>query len=255
MKKRFIYSDNGTLKNYTEEINNYHSGETTITIVALDDALYIGSVLPFNHLYFKMGTTVNLNASLMTVSLWDGKEFNEVAELIDNTEVSGKTLAQSGFIEFVPDKQEGWSYEDTVNTNGVEKVTGLGSVKIYDKYWTKITFSADLTTDLTIAWLGQIFSNDEDLGSEYPDLVLSDTMTAIESSKTDYQEQSVRAAKIIIQDLQRKNVILNNNQILERSNLMLPSVSKIAEIIYSMLGDDYNDNIVSANTQTGYLIR
>ena len=242
MKKRFIYSNNSVLQNYTEEINNYHVGETTVTFVAAEDAFYIGSNLPFNHVYFLMGSTVNAETASMTVSLWDGAEWEPVAELIDNTSSSGATLAQSGFIEFVPDKNEGWSYDDTVTTDGNEEVTGLGDVTIYDKYWLKITSSADLTADLNIKWIGQIFSDDDDLGSEYPELLLSDMLTAIEAGKTDYQEQSVRAAGIIIKDLKRKNVIYDKNQILERDSLMLASVSKTAELIYAMLGDDYNDN-------------
>lgn len=249
MKKRFIYDNNGTLQNYTEEINNYHVGETTVTFVAAEAAYFVGSNLPFNHVYFLMGSTVNAETSAMSVSLWDGTEWQAVAELIDNTSVSGATLAQSGFIEFVPDKNEGWAYDDTVDSDGNEEITGLGGVTIYDKYWLKITASADLTADLAIKWIGQIFSDDDDLGSENPELLLSDMLTAIEAGKTNYQEQAVRAAGIMIKDLKRKNVISDKNQILERDSLMLASVSKTAELIYTMLGDDYNDNKLVAKKE------
>jgi len=249
VKNRIIYNDNSTLVNYTEELNNNHSGETAITFVAAEDALFIGTTLPCNHLCFKMGATPNIVASIMTVSIWDGSDFNAVAELVDGTAAAGATLGQSGFIEFTPDKQKGWGYDDTVDASGTEVVTGLGNVTIYDKYWHKITASADLSAALTIAWIGQIFSNDDDLGSEYPDLVLSGTMTAIEAGKTDYQEQAIRAAKVIIQDLKRKNVIYNKNQIIVRDDLMMTSVSKTAEIIYGMLGEDYNDAKAAARKE------
>ena len=42
--------------------------------------------------------------------------------------------------------------------------------------------------------------------------------------------------------LKRKKVITHKNQILVRDDLTLPSVSKLAEMIYGMLGDDYNDD-------------
>jgi hypothetical protein len=247
MKKRFIYSNNGTLQNYTEEINNYHSGETALTFVAAEDAIFIGSNLPFNHIYVKMGSTVNANASTMSVSLWDGSDFNAVAELVDGTDC----FSQSGFIEFTPDKNESWSMEDTVDASGNGLITGLGDVTIYDKYWLKITVSADLTADLTIGWLGQIFSNDDDLGSEYQELLASDILAAIETGKTDYQEQAVRATGVIIGDLKRKRTLWSANQILERENLMLASVSKVAEIIYGLLGNDYLDDKLEAKKEYG----
>jgi len=242
MKKRIIYSNNTVLSDLTDELNNFHSGETDITFVAAEDAIYIGSNLPFNHFYCKMGSTVNVETSVMTVTLWDGETWQAVAELNDGTELAGATFGQSGYIEFVPDKNENWTREDTVDADDTESITGLGNVKIYDKYWVKITASADLTVNLTIAWIGQIFSNDDDLDSEYPELLETSIMSAIKSGKTSYQEQAVRAATLIIKDLKRKNIILDKNQILVREDLMLPSVSKIAEITYSILGDDYNDN-------------
>ena len=249
MKKRIIYSDNTVLNNITDELNNYHTGETGITFVAAEDALYVGSNLPFNHLYCKMGATVNENASVMTVELWDGTEWQAVAELNDGTDLSGATFGQSGYVEFTPDKNENWTREDTVDADGTESVTGLGDIKIYDKYWVKITASADLTANLTIAWIGQIFSDDDDLDSEYPELLDTSLMSAIKSGKTDYQEQAVRSANIIIKDLKRKKIILDKNQILVREDLMLSSVSKIAEITYTMLGDDYVDNKAAAKKE------
>lgn len=241
MKKRFIYSDNETLMDSTEVVNNYHSGDFTFSYITSEDAIYIGSSLPFNHLYIKLGSTVNAETSNMIVNLWDGKEWNEVAELIDGTEVEGITLSQSGFIEFVPDKNEGWSIDDTVTPSNKEEVIGLGDIIIYDKYWMKITFSADLTEEVVISWIGQIFSDDNDLEVEFPDLTRS-TMISATTGNSNWEPQHVRSAQLIIKDLKIKGVIENKNQILNRDDLTLPSVSKVAEIIYGMLGDDYADD-------------
>ena len=242
MKKRILYSDNAVITNLTDNLNNYNVGVSDVTFIALEDAFYIGSNLPFNHLFCKMGTTVNVEVSAMTISLWDGTEWQGVAELVDSTELAGATFGQSGYVEFVPDKNESWDREDTVDSNGNKYITGLENITIYDKYWLRITASADLTANLNIAWLGQIFSDDDDLDSEYPELLDTSIMSAIKSGKANYQEQAVTAAKVMIKDLKRNNSILDNNQILCRENLTLASVSKISEIIYTILGDDYNDN-------------
>lgn len=241
MKKRVIYSNNAVLTDFTENLNNFYSGETTITVVAAEDSILIGSSLPFNHIYIKLGSTVNANTSALSLKLWDGLAFEDVAELIDGTESGGATLAQSGFIEFVPDRNEAWNIDDTVDTNDNETVTGLGALTIYDKYWLKLSVSADLTADLNIAWIGQKFATDNDLGAEFPDLNRASVLSAV-TGNADWEEQHIKVAKIIIKDLKRKKVITHKNQILVRDDLTLPSVSKLAEMIYGMLGDDYNDD-------------
>jgi hypothetical protein len=141
MDFKFIFSDNGTLSDKTIDVANYHGGAAVLPIVSADDALFIGVRYPLNSFYFKSGV-VNDQASSMAISYWDGKEFTSMVELIDETAVSGVTLAQSGHITFVPDRNEGMAMEDTQDSSGNENVTGLGDVNIYYIYWYKITFSA-----------------------------------------------------------------------------------------------------------------
>ena len=97
-----------------------------------------------------------------------------------------------------------------------------------------------------LSWVGQKFSDDDDLGAEHPDLTLSSVISAYESGKTDWEEQHVRAAELIVRDLIGQKIIYSKNQILERETFMLPSVSKVAEIIYSAFGDDYSDQKAAA---------
>lgn len=240
---RVIYSDNGTLTDLTTNLENYHSGTYTFSgFTAAEDYIYIGNIVPFNHFYLKMATA-SIASTTMSIHYWTGNSWQAVVETIDET--SG--LTQDGFVTFVPDRDHAWV---DGNTNGQgRQVTGLTSVTIYDKYWIRISFNNDLTANSIISWVGQKFSNDNDLGSEYPDLTRSNVLTAFESGKTDWEEQHVRAAEIIVDTLITKNVIFAKGQILERRSFMLPSVSKVAEVIYNSFGDDYSDQKKDARNE------
>lgn len=247
MKRRIIYSDNDVLYDWSNSLYDQYSLTADFTAVAAEDSIYIGSSLPFNHFYIDI-SSANTGVSALSVEYWGGQEWEDVAELTDNTKVSGKTLGQSGFIEFVPDKNKNWSRDDTVNSSAVEVVDGLGGVTIYDQYWLKLTVSADLSY-VSLNWIGSQFSNDNDLKSEFPDLTRSAVMTAFESGKTDWNEQHRIAAVIIAKDLIAKNIIVDENQILTREDLTLASVQKVASLIYNALGDDYVDQFVAAEKE------
>jgi hypothetical protein len=245
---RIIFSNNGTLKDITIPMYDYKNQTEVFDYVLGEDALYIGSWLPFNHLYFKL-TAVNIVASTVNISVWDNNQWKAVADIMDETLKSGASLGQSGFITWTPDKNSQWGRDDTVNTSGVETITGLGGVKIYDRYWIKVTFSTSLTATTSIKWIGNLFSNDNDLKSEYPDLLRTSVLTGFETGKTTWEEQHVVAAKIIIQDLTNQNTIVNPGQIMEKHQLTLASVQKVAELIYSSFGDDGDKDRVNASKE------
>lgn len=247
MIDRVLFSDNGTLSDISRPLAKYRSGESSFTFVATDDAIYIGSLLPFNHLYFKLGSNVNANASEVSIKTYNGSEFVPVVNIVDETAVSGASLAQSGFIQWLTDQNESWEREDTSN-DGVSIITELGSVTIYDKYWLEIKFSNDLTA-VDLQWLGQIFSDDDDLRSEYPDLLRSNVLAAFESGKTDWQEQHARAAELIAKDLVSKRIIDRKEQIVDRDAYKLASVSKVAELIFKSFGDDYINDRTAARQE------
>lgn len=235
-RTRVIYSDNGTLTDVGKELSNYHSGSYTFAdFVAAEDYIYLGNIAPFNHFYLKMATA-SVASTTMSVDYWNGNSWKPVVEIDDET--SG--LTQDGYVTFVPDRDHGWVSGDT-NGNG-QTVTGLTSVTIYDRYWIRVSFNNDLTDNSIVNWVGQKFSNDDDLGTEYPDLVRSSVLTAFEAGKTTWEEQHVRAAELIVRDLISKQIIYSKGQILDRESFMLPAVSKVSEIIFNSFGDDYLDN-------------
>jgi len=85
MKNRILFSDNGTLEEWTPQLSKYATGEQSFSFVAAEDAIYIGSLYPFNHKYFKFGSTVNAAPADMTISVWGGNEFEAVVNIVDET--------------------------------------------------------------------------------------------------------------------------------------------------------------------------
>lgn len=240
---RVIFSDNAVLSDLSVNANNPYSQSDVVTIVAAEDKLYVGSDLPFNHRYFLFGTNKNTNSSVISIDYWDGKEWENTIDILDQTDSSGAAFGQSGEISWSIPKKEGWVREDTndVAGGGGDSITGLTDVDILDLYWARFNFSADMTA-LDIKFIGHKFSSDEQLGIEYPELLLSDTLNGFESGKTTWDDQHFKAASDLIRDLRRAGIIGSSNQILESDRFSAASVHKVAEIIYRSFGDDFRDN-------------
>lgn len=246
MDTRVIFEDDTTLNDYTFQCNDYFSNNANaFGYVVTDDFLYLGSRFPFNHLYFKFGTA-NTATETLSISIWDGTSWRAAKEIFDETETGGASFAQDGYITWVPDKQKGWSREDTVNSAGTETIPNFGTLTIYDHYWVRFSFSGSLDAGTTLSWLGPLFSDDNDLGIEYPDLVRSNTIDAWESGKTTWEEQHVYAARQIIKDLKKQRVIVHQSQILDRKDFTDVAVAKVAEIAFGGMGRDFEDDRIKA---------
>ena len=231
---RIFFRDNTNVQEITKEINSYKS-DTYITSITTSDAIYLASDFPLNHFYIKMGSVLNTANATMNISYWSASGWANAVNVNDYT----YGLTMSGFVEFTPDRDESWLYSDT--NSGGNTIDELTSIKVYDKYWTKISFNIDLDPDIEMEWIGSLFSSDEDLFSEYPIFNDATFLTAFEAGKTTWQEQHVKAADLIIQDLKRKNVILGKEQLLDREILIPAAVCKAAEIIFNSFGNDYAD--------------
>ena len=244
---RIFFSDNSVLTDFSSSLNYYGGSGKAVTYTVAQDYIYIGQRSPFNHIYIKLGDTVNAVTANMTAQYWDGKDWIDAVEIIDETSVSGKSLAQSGFISFVPNKDKAWEAEDT-NYQG-SSVTGLTTLVIYDQYWMRLKFNATLTPAIVLKWLGYKFCNDSDLAAEFPDLSRQKVRDIYSSGLTTYEEQIIRASDLIVSDLISKQVIDEVGNILVKDQFKLPCVSKLAELIYQTLGDDYDDNRIIARSE------
>lgn len=235
--QRIILDDNGTLVDKSVDWNNFKQNTATLPIVSAEDKLYIGSEWPFNHRYFDV-SVVNSQAASVSVELWDGNSWNAAVDVIDQTASGGVSLAQSGYISWNQDIDSvRWNLEDDS-----EDVTELSTLRIYDKFWARLSWSADLDVTTALNYVGFKFSEDADLDVDYPDLNLSTVKDAFQSGKTDWNEQHFRAAEEVLHYLRSKNMIWSANQVIDWEQFNLAATHKVAEIIMSSFGDDYEDN-------------
>lgn len=242
---RVIFSDNGTLSDFSVNLNEYSTGTHVMPFTAGQDYLYIGSRFPFNSFYIRL-SVLNIIASTMTIKIWDGNSWISTVDLID--ESAG--LTGNGYVTFVPSKaNSGWASDDTVNNNGAERVTGLGNVTIYDMFWMRISLGTTITLTTALDWIGHIFCSDTDLYSEYPIFNSSSLKTAYAAGKTTWEEQRVMASNIIIEDMIYKGLIIHQGQILDHRKFKLACISKTAQMIFTALGDDYKDDAKAAKDE------
>lgn len=207
------------------------------------DAFFLAVDFPLNHLFWKMGSVLNTEDATFTVQYWTGTGWADVVHLNDYTQA----FKASGVMEFTPDMNAAWCRSNS-NSNG-SSIPDLSDIVVYNQYWLKITSDIDLTALVELAYIGHVFSEDADLYSEYPIFNDATFRGAYESGKTDWEEQHVKAAELLIQDMIRKNIILGPEQILERSILMPAAVCKTAEIVFGAFGNDYRDEKKDARTE------
>jgi hypothetical protein len=238
VNNRVIFENNTTLTDLSINLNDVFAGSETVDIVAADDYLYLASDLPFNHRYF-MVSTANDAASVVSVSIWNGSEWVEAVDVLDQTKnSSGHTLANSGIISWTTDRNKSWAKEETTeNMTG----SGLTTLKIYNMYWVRLAFSGNLKATTALKYVGHKFSNDYNLKGYYPDLGRSTVMTAFTAAKTNWDEQHVLAAEEIIRDLKKKGEIFSASQIMNWEQFADAAVHKVAEIAYSAFGKDYEE--------------
>lgn len=234
LNHRILKDNNGTIEDKTLELNSISESTVTLDWVALEDKLLIGSPHPFNHRYVEVDTA-NANAATITsVEVWDGTAWQSCVDVLDGTSSGGVTLAQSGLIRWTPDRDEGWTLDDSEDMG-----TPISTVKIYDLYWARLTFSADLSAGTILKYVGQRFATDEQLGSLYPELQVSDSKTQWEAGKTDWNEQLVLASEMVVRDLAFKKVLWDRNQVLDDELFSTACVFKTAQIIFTAWGNNY----------------
>ncbi len=243
-ENRVLFLDGASFKDFSTALSNIHS-ETKVFDFASGDRLFIGSDLPFNHRYIDV-SVVNSTAATLTVEVWDGTDWIEAVDIIDETSVSGVPLAQSGILSWSIDKDEsGWNYDDTDEMSG----SGLETApKIYGLYWARLTYSTTLLNTTALNYIGHRFCKSEDIESEYPEFSLSAAKTSWKTGKTNWNTEALLASEYIVQDLRgQRNLIRNANQILDWNNFEKAAVHKAAEIIFRGFGKDYEEPLVTAH--------
>lgn len=213
-------------------VNDYRTGAYTFPYTT-GQYLYIGSLYPFNNLWFEVGTP-NAVSAAVSIEIWFGHQFKSAVDILDGT----NGLFNSGRIQFNTDIDYGWD-----NEQRSADVTGLSSFKIYNMYWIRVSWNAVLTNTMTLKYIGQKFSNDDILTSYYPDLSLTALKEAFETGKTSWDEQHYMATERIINDLKRRNIVVSGKQLLDHDKFIEPACHKVAEIIYKAFGTPYADQL------------
>ena len=225
---------------YSREVNDWRTGSKAFAYTS-GGYLYIGSDVPFNNLYIDLGTTKNAVSAVVSAQMWWAQAWTDAVDVIDETLVSGVSLAQSGRITFRPSDLKGW--DSIPRTNDV---SALSTYSIYDFYWARLSWNATLTSTTDLKYIGQKFSEDGDLFVYYPDLNSTALLTAHASGKTNWNDQHFAAAEVIIRSLMSKNIVWSKGQILDASRFVEASIHKTAEIIYSSFGSAYANNKTAA---------
>jgi len=229
--QRIFYSDNTTIGDYTLEARN--ADTIPAEMVAAEDYIYIASWDPMNSFFIQI-ETANTNASIMSIQYWGNSEWADAVDIIDGTKSSGKTLAQTGVVKFIPDKDK--MFQRVTDTTSDSAPSELSSIEIYDRFWLRIKVSADLSAGTEIKRIFYRFADDAKLN--YLDPVLSNYLTSWEAGKSNWDEQLMTASEEVVLDLRRRGIIQGSEQLINIDELELMTAYRALQIIYSGLGGE-----------------
>lgn len=247
-----ILKDNTSLLDHSGLLADVQEAGVSLALVAAEDALFVGADLPFNHRHFQISDTAaekNSVAGSVSVSLWDGGAWRAAAAVHDLTKESGIPFARSEKILWVPDRSYSWALEDTT-----ADISELSTLKIYDRYWAKFTFSDAFA--FSLLYVGQKFAKDSDLGIYYKDLNRPEVREAyFGEAKANYDVIHIAAAEEIVRDLRARQIIWARDQILEPDQFRDAAAHKAASIIYSPGGLNQIEKMEDAEEKYQYSMK
>ena len=230
-QSRVIFARNSTLTDYSRELSDLEEGGVALSIAHATDALYIGSDMPFNHRHLQLAlANKNTVAGSISVEIWDGSAWRAAVNVLDLTSVSGVPFSRAGTILWTASRSYEWARQCSTEDMGASEP--LSAIKIYDKFWARLKFSADFA--FTLDYVGHKFSKDSDLRTYYSDLDRDEVREAFFGEPTEnFDALHIAAAGELIRDLRARQVIWSGNQILEPDQFRDAGSHKVAEIVYS----------------------
>lgn len=186
------------------------SSVTSALVLLTTDALYLAYKKPFASRYFQFGT-LNVNAATLTVEYWNGSDFAAVEDIIDQTQ----GFTANGFVAWV--NKTDWQ---------TRQVAPWADAELY---WLRIKVSANLSAGTTIQAILNLFTDDDLLSRHYPELVSNTSY--LPPGKTNFLEQHVAAADMVITRLKQDQIILDEAQIIDPNQVALSAVHFLAFVI------------------------
>lgn len=221
-------------------VNDFRAGDVAFAYQA-GQYLYVGSILPFNNIWFEPESENSTNAAV-SVDIWFSQAWVSAVDIIDETSENGASLAVPGRINFRPDINKGWNIEQYSHN-----VTGLPiSSRVYNFYWARFSWDNNLDVATTLTYIGQKFSDDTVLYSFYPDLNNVDMQGSFANGKNNWNEQHYMAAEHIVRDLRKRGIILARGQIVDTALLQDASCHRVAMMVYTAMGTPYFDQLEQA---------
>lgn len=220
-------------------VNDFRTENGTLTFdYAQGEYLYVASVLPFNNLWFDVGSVPNTVDANVSIDLFWANSWTPAVDLLDST----NGLKNTGRLQWNTDYLKGWS----IVQRPQDQIPELSAFQIYNMYWARFSWDATFNDDATLNYVGQKFSNDAILQSFYPDLLRTNILQAFLAGKTSWDEQHYMAADHIVRDLKKRGIILTRGQILDYAMLTDASCHRVAELIYTAFGKPYSDQLQTA---------
>lgn len=224
---RVILKDNAAFTDISVVVSDPYAGEQALALVAAEDALYVGSDMPFNHRFFMLSEK-NVIAGSVAVSIFNGTEFVACEDVQDFTKLDGAPFARSGIIRWELPADQGWG-----RVAKASDITELAGVNSKAAFWAKLTFSAAFAFGLK--YVGFRFARDADLNTYYKALLAPKMMQTVNGGlpMQDYDAYHVLAAEEIIRDLRKIEVVRSCNNVLVPERFTDAACHKLAEMAYS----------------------
>ena len=226
INNRVIHKDNTSFTDISALLSDPYDGDKAFVWVVAEDALYIGSDLPFNNRFF-MVKKKNTVAGAVAVAIWTGEEFTAAEDVQDFTAIGGVPFARSGLIRFALPSNVGWS-----SVYDTSEIAELDDLVTKANFWAKLTFTGAF--DFELEYVGFRFARDADLATYYKDLLTTRSMTAFNSGipMLNWDKSLVMAAEEVITALRKRELIWSGNQILDPEQFTAASCHKLAEMAY-----------------------
>lgn len=224
---RVILKDDTELADISVIVSDPYAGKQRLELVAAEDALYVGSDMPFNHRFFMLEEKNSVEGSV-SVAIWNGQEFAACEDVQDFTKLGGAPFARSGIIRWEIPANQGWG-----RVSRASDIPELAAVNSKAYFWAKLTFSAAFVFDLK--YVGFRFARDADLNTYYRALLGPDMMRTVNGGvpMQDWDAYHVLAAEEIIRDLRKREIIRSCNNVLVPERFTDAACHKLAEMAYS----------------------